>query len=106
MNNIKNIATINSMIVSILPSSSEKVTSNGLYVVEEERVQNYGIVEVLPTHVTEEYQDYKKVLSNVKEGDVVFFNPKQTYNVIELKDDPTKKYMIIPLEMIFAYYER
>ena len=104
MADVTNINTINCVLVEI-EKSQEVKTSSGIFLVENERPQNFGKIIALPKTLTESYKDYTELVNSLREGDVIFFNPKHSYATVQLDSfEKGKVYMFIPLDMVLAVY--
>ncbi|MEM3368537.1 MAG: co-chaperone GroES family protein [Thermoproteota archaeon] len=105
MPDVTNINTVNCVLVEI-EKSQEVKTSSGIFLVENEKPQNFGKVISLPKTLTESYKDYTELVNTLHEGDVVFFNPKHSYATVQLDSlERGKAYMFIPLDMVLAVYQ-
>jgi co-chaperonin GroES (HSP10) len=104
MPDVANINTVNCVLVEI-EKSQEVKTSSGIFLVENEKPQNFGKIIALPKTLTESYRDYTELVNTLHEGDVVFFNPKHSYATVQLDSfERGKVYMFIPLDMLLAVY--
>lgn len=104
MPDLSNINTVNCVLVEI-EKSQEVRTSSGIFLVENEKPQNFGKVISLPKTLTESYKDYTDIVNTLHEGDVVFFNSKHSYATVQLDSlERGKAYMFIPLDMVLAVY--
>lgn len=101
---LSSIKPINSIIVEVA-KASEEMTESGLYIPNvEEKAVNYGRVVALPFLITKEYESFAELVSNLSLGDVVFFNPKFTYNSIKTNCSklPNVEYLLIQIDNIHA----
>jgi len=92
------IKPINAVLVKVEKSDGIKQTESGLFVAQEEKGQNFGVIVVGPHFLTN--QEYEMFAKELIPGKVVFFNSKLTYPVINISSKDV--YMLIGLENIYA----